>query len=153
MRPSVSVNSRTSFGLKGYNVIGGSAFGDKLENDRAAALRRCSPKSVCGLRLGTISSLQTSRMLSADLSAPAQTLRAEAERVSRSHVRRSLTMDATSPPCCARSRRPRAVFVLMDHLRGIENGVGAYFNGAPPFFVQPVSTGSISASSPVTSAS
>ncbi len=110
----------------GYNVIGSSAYGALLENDRAYAQR------VLG-ELG----LSTAGVF--EFSDPTQASQFIDERPSR-YVVKSNGPDA--PSFVGRHRAGRDVqallasgsavgasFILMDYIDGIEMGVGAYFNG------------------------
>ena len=117
-------NSRTELRSEGYNVIGGSAFGDKLENDRAW-LRRCSR---IGLRVARTSSLQTSRTLWRIYPRPRRCVLKLSASAGATCVGVTPTV-ATSPPRCSVSRR-RASSSSWIISAGVETGVGAFFNGS-----------------------
>lgn len=120
----------------GFQVIGGSAFGDRLENerafgqqvlaslglrtapshafsdfDRAIAFVRANPKRyVFKLDGSETSSWRNYVGFAADGSDIVGLLRGQRERLASVGIAESS-------------------FVLMDHLEGIETGLGAYFNG------------------------
>ena len=116
----------------GFNVIGGSAFGDRLENDRAFAQ-------------GVLSSLGFPVAGTWDFEDAAAGDRFIAENPGR------YVLKFNGPDFAAndnyvgqladgrdvravlaaklRGRQGRASFVLMEHVDGIEMGVGAYFDG------------------------
>ena len=118
----------------GFNVIGGSAFGDRLENDRAFA-QACSPSSA--FRRAMSGNFRTaraadrlprgkSRPLCAEVQRPGLRIRAtimSASSPDGSDVRAMLRGEAAAP------RRGRRQFILMRHIEGVEMGVGAYFDG------------------------
>ncbi|HZU51926.1 MAG TPA: hypothetical protein VE968_08655 [Sphingomicrobium sp.] len=111
----------------GFNVIGGSAFGDLLEENRAFAqdlLRRS------GLRVARAKEFTNIASALEDL----------ADRPRRCVFKRSASAadtfvgtmdDGRDIAALLRSMAPPEgqSFVLMDHVDGIETGVGAYFNG------------------------
>ncbi len=115
----------------GYHVIGGSGFGDRLENDRAYAQRL-----LAELGLPTAHVREFSDPADADAFVRARPARyvlkfnggAGATFVGQHRDGRDIRA-----MIAARFRRgeheetPR--FILMDHVDGIEMGVGAYFDG------------------------
>src|SRR6476646_10480543 len=117
----------------GFNVIGSSAYGARLENDRAYAQR-----VLLDLGFSTADTFE--------FSDPTRAMRFIDERPAR-YVLKTSGPDA--PSFVGRhtaGRDVRAVlensgkfvgssFVLMDFVEGVEMGVGAYFNGAD--FLQP----------------
>ena len=125
----------------GYNVIGGSEFGDRLENDRAFGqewLRKI------GLRTASVDSFN-------DAAAADEFLRRNPQRyvlkfngphkdaqesfISEFDDGRDLRFILNRDPKRFQ-RRDGAAFVLMAHIQGVEVGVGAYFNGQR--FMEPV---------------
>lgn len=111
----------------GFNVIGGSAFGDRLENDRAYALDLLREN---GLNIAPVSHFTTIDAALADLR----------ERPRRCVFKLNDTAGDTfvgalpdgSDVAALLRVCPRPLddgFILMDHVEGIETGVGAYFNG------------------------
>jgi phosphoribosylamine--glycine ligase len=118
---------------EGYRVIGGSAFGDRLENDRAYA-----QKVLAGLGL-QIASVHVFD----DASAGDEFLAANPGRYvlkfsgpdfasSDNYVGRRPDGADVRAMLAARFRsrggKP-ADYILMDHVEGVEMGVGAYFDG------------------------
>ena len=111
---------------QGLNVIGGSALGDRLENDRAFALELLSTH---GLKIAPTREFTAAEAAIADL----------AERPRRCVFKRSASAGETFVGSFPDGRDVAAFlrasaakdgpFVLMDHVEGIETGVGAYFNG------------------------
>jgi phosphoribosylamine---glycine ligase len=114
---------------EGFHVIGGSAYGDRLENDRAYAQGVLADAG-----------LPTARVWEFDERAAAlEFLRAHPGR----YVLKFNGPDASVDNYVGRlpdgrdvaaflrtlSRAVDASFVLMEHLEGIEMGVGAYFDG------------------------
>jgi phosphoribosylamine--glycine ligase len=115
---------------QGYQVVGGCAFGDRLENDRGYAQRVLKE---LGLRVCQTSEFQEARealdfldahpgryVLKFNGSVPS--LKNYVGRYADGHDLRAILKKL--PP--ALSNRS---FVLMQHVEGIEMGVGAYFNG------------------------
>jgi phosphoribosylamine--glycine ligase len=117
----------------GFNVIGGSALGDRLENDRAFA-----QQALAGLGLQTAATAAFT-----DFRAAADYVAQRPRRYvlkfcghgfdardnyvgQRSDGRDVLAL--LEARLRARAGRPTE-FVLMDHVEGVEMGVGAYFNG------------------------
>ena len=111
----------------GFNVIGGSAFGDRLEEDRAFAQQLLGER---GMRVAPAPEFTSAAAALADL----------AGRQRRSVFKRSASSADTfvgSEPDgrdVAAFLRSGGVadgqpFLLMDYVEGIETGVGAYFNG------------------------
>jgi phosphoribosylamine--glycine ligase len=111
----------------GYNVIGGSAFGDRLEADRGFAQQLLAE---CGLQVAP----------TAEFSSVKAALRDLANRPRRCVFKKSASAGETfagsrpdgsdvaallaaAPPPAGES------FVLMDHVDGVEIGIGAYFDG------------------------
>jgi phosphoribosylamine---glycine ligase len=110
---------------QGYNVIGGSAFGDKLENDRAAAQALLAE---IGLRVARTIEFTDVEDALADLSArPRRCVLKLSASAGATFV--GVLDDGRDIAALLRAQPPSGPFVLMDHLRGIETGVGAYFNG------------------------
>jgi phosphoribosylamine--glycine ligase len=118
---------------QGYSVIGGSAFGDRLENDRAFA-----QQLLAGLGLQTAAVHAFSDEASGDaflaarpgryvlkFSGPdfASSDNYVGQRPDGSDVRAILAARFR-----ARGGEP-AAYILMDHVDGVEMGVGAYFDG------------------------
>ncbi len=112
---------------QGFNVVGGSAFGDRLENDRAAALGLLAKR---GLNIAGVDEFDSAAAATADL----------AKRPRRCVFKRSASAGDTFVGTFADGRDVAALlaaqppdagekFVLMDHVDGVETGVGAYFNG------------------------
>ena len=111
----------------GYNVIGGSAFGDRLENDRAFALQLLAEH---GLRMAKISEFTRADEAIQDLKARPRRC------VFKMSASAGETFVGTMPDgrdvaalLSTRTFEPGVRFVLMDHVDGVETGVGAYFDG------------------------
>jgi len=111
----------------GFHVIGGSAFGDRLENDRAYALDLLREN---GLNIAPVSHFTTVDAALADLrERPRQCVFKINDTAGDTFVGVlpdgsdvAALLDACVPP-------GDGGFILMDHVEGIETGVGAYFNG------------------------
>jgi phosphoribosylamine--glycine ligase len=117
----------------GFNVIGGSAFGDRLENDRGFAQRAMAD---IGLPTAGVWPFDDAAAALAFLDAhPARyVLKFNGAAASVDNyvgqlddggdVRAFLALKARDPEASA------AGLILMEHLEGVEMGVGAYFDGA-----------------------
>jgi len=119
----------------GYNVIGGSGFGDRLENDRAYAQRL-----LAGLGFPTAHVQEFSDPAEADAFVRARPRRYVLKfnggsgttfvgqhrdgRDIRAMIKARLRRQQGSA-----QDRETARFILMEHIDGIEMGVGAYFDG------------------------
>ncbi|MGQ0589538.1 MAG: hypothetical protein ACT4N8_08410, partial [Sphingosinicella sp.] len=113
----------------GFNVIGGSAYGDRLENDRAFAQRLLADLGLC---VAVTREFDDAAAADAYLAArprryvlkyngPDSGGNYVGDLVDGSDVRAMLAIRAAGG---LRSRP-----VLMDHIDGVELGVGAYFDG------------------------
>lgn len=111
----------------GYNVVGGSALGDRLEDDRAFAQQLLAAHGMCAANAVEFSSVDEAL---ADLSSHPR----------RCVFKRSASAADTFVGSMADGRDVAALlrsggvedgqpFMLMDHVEGVETGVGAYFNG------------------------
>jgi phosphoribosylamine---glycine ligase len=111
----------------GFNVIGGSALGDRLEEDRAFAQQVLAENGVHVAPARQFTSIGAAMV---DLS----------ERPRRCVFKRSASAADTFVGSMDDGRDVAAFlksvsisngasFILMDHVEGVETGVGAYFNG------------------------
>lgn len=119
--------------LQGFNVIGGSAFGDRLENDR-----RFAQELLAGIGLRTAGMHEFDDPLAAEAfigAHPGRYVLKYSGPGFESHDNHVGQLDDgrdVRAILAARSRRSAGRsgrFVLMEHVEGIEMGVGAYFNG------------------------
>lgn len=118
----------------GFHVVGGSAFGDRLENDRAFG--QAFLRSV-GLRTAAMHEFDSYeaalRFLEAQPGRYVFKLNDSQAASTRNYVG-MLDDGADLRALLERQRelhgRQPISFVLMQYLRGVEVGVGAYFNGA-----------------------
>ncbi len=112
---------------QGYNVIGGSKLGDRLENDRAFALQLLA---VQGLRVPPVVEFTQVEEALADLAARPRRCVFKLSASSGETFVGSFD-DGSDVAALLQARAPPggAPFVLMDHVAGIETGIGAYFNG------------------------
>jgi phosphoribosylamine--glycine ligase len=111
----------------GYRVIGGSAFGDRLENDRGHAQQLLKD---LGLPTAPTAEFTSAADALADLRArPRRTV----FKLSASAGETFVGLDADGGDIAALLEgRPAGAderFVLMDFIDGVETGVGAYFDG------------------------
>jgi phosphoribosylamine--glycine ligase len=110
----------------GYNVVGGSAFGDRLENDRAFAQQFLNEHG-----LKTVPTREFSNVPEAltDLQAnPSRRVLKLSASAGETFV--GALPDGRDIAALIRVRPPAGDFILMDHVGGVETGVGAYFNGS-----------------------
>ena len=112
----------------GYNVIGGSAFGDGLENDRAFAQ---STLAAMGLPVADVHEFTDFGLADAFLSAhPGRyVLKFSGAGASGANYVGQLPDGRDVRAVLAASAHAAARFILMEFLEGVEMGVGAYFNG------------------------
>ena len=111
----------------GFQVIGGSAFGDRLESDRPYALELLQKQGLniasvvefTGVEAALASLRERPRRCVFKISASAGDTFVGTLRDGRDVAAR---LAASPPP-------DGAPFILMDFVDGIETGVGAYFNG------------------------
>ena len=109
----------------GYNVIGGSAFGDRLENDRAFAQQFLQE---LGLKVAATREFRDARDACADLEAnPRRCVLKLSASAGETFV--GALPDGRDIAALLNVRPPSSNFVLMDYVEGVETGVGAYFNG------------------------
>jgi len=119
--------------LKGLTVVGGSALGDRLEADRAFAQHLLAEQGMC---VATVAEFTRVSAALADLVA----------RPRRCVFKRSASAGDTFVGSMPDGRDVAALlrsggvadgerFMLMDHVDGVETGIGAYFNGER--FVRP----------------
>jgi phosphoribosylamine--glycine ligase len=110
---------------EGYNVIGGSAFGDRLENDRAYAQQLLGG---LGLEVAPTRQFTDAADAVADLNANPRrcVLKLNA---SAGETWVGALADGRDVAALLSVQPPSGDFVLMDYVSGIETGVGAYFNG------------------------
>jgi phosphoribosylamine--glycine ligase len=110
-----------------FNVIGGSGFGDRLECERGFAQRLLAK---AGLNVAPIAEFESPEAAITDLR---QRPRRCVFKVNASEGDTFVGSSCDGSDIAAllktRLSRPRERFILMDHVAGIETGVGAYFNG------------------------
>jgi phosphoribosylamine--glycine ligase len=128
---------------EGFHVIGGSELGDRLENDRAFGQR-----ALASLGLSTVPTYAFAdfdRAIAFVEARPGRyVFKLDGSETSswRNYVGRSA--DGSVVIALLRGQRARlaavgihtASFVLMEHVTGVETGLGAYFNGRE--FLEPV---------------
>jgi phosphoribosylamine--glycine ligase len=109
----------------GFNVIGGSALGDRLENERAFA-----QDLLVGLGLQVAETAEFTDVDNA-LSDLANRQRRCVLKLSASAGETFIGAlpDGRDIAALLRVRPPEGRFILMDYVEGIEIGVGAFFNG------------------------
>ena len=112
---------------EGFHVIGGSSFGDRLENDRAFALNLLARQ---GLQLAPVAEFTSVDQAIADLRArPRRCVFKRCDSAGDTFVG---TFDDGSDVAAILEMQSISAgepFILMDHVQGVETGVGAYFNG------------------------
>ncbi len=117
---------------KGFNVVGGSAYGDRLENDRAYAQQVLAG---LGLNIARIHEFADPQAALAFLKTnPARyVLKFNGPGFASSDNYVGRLDDAGDVAAVLIGKRdrltPGSSFILMDHISGVEMGVGAYFNG------------------------
>ena len=111
----------------GFNVIGGSAFGDRLENDRSFALGLLTGEHV---QAAPVRQFSDPADAIGDLQAnPRRCVFKRCDSAGETFVGEFadgsdiIALLRLTPP------EPTRPFILMDHVDGVETGVGAYFNG------------------------
>ena len=115
----------------GFNVVGGSAFGDRLENDRAfgqAFLNEHRLRTAKSRKFGDVA-----EALDDLRSNPRRCVLKE--NLSAGDTIVGMFPDGRDIAALLRVRPPAGDFILMDHVSGVETAVGAYFNGTR--FMQP----------------
>ncbi|WP_345166910.1 phosphoribosylglycinamide synthetase C domain-containing protein [Sphingomonas daechungensis] len=109
----------------GFNVVGGSAFGDRLENDRAAAQRQLAE---LGLNTASTTEFADAEEAFSDLAIrPRRCVLKMSASAGDTFV--GVLPDGRDVSALLRVKPPVAPFILMDYVEGIEVGVGAFFNG------------------------
>jgi phosphoribosylamine---glycine ligase len=111
----------------GFNVIGGSELGDKLENDRDHALALLKRQ---GLNIAPVASFTDADAAIADLERrPRRCVFKRCDSAGDTFV--GGLDDGRDVAAMLRVQRPAdgTPFILMDFVEGVETGVGAYFNG------------------------
>jgi phosphoribosylamine--glycine ligase len=123
----------------GYKVIGGSAFGDRLENDRAYAQRLLAEH---GFQTAAVHEFQSWEAADAFVAAHPRryVLKSSGSNHEASDTYVGQLSDGADVCAVLAARAqdhkaPEAGLILMDHVAGIEVGIGAYFNGYT--FLQP----------------
>ncbi len=118
---------------QGFNVIGGSGFGDRLENDRAYAQQVLKD---LGLPVASVWEFDTLAGARAFLKARPDRyvlkFNGEGFGAADNYVGRLPDGRDVEAMVAAKFRQmecDRISFVLMEHLQGVEMGVGAYFDG------------------------
>ena len=118
---------------EGFNVIGGSSYGTRLENDRAYAQ---SVLASLGLNTAPVSEFsdveEAKRFIERR---PARYVLKSNGPDAASFVGRHKAGADVQAVLAARGKIAASSFVLMDFVEGLEMGVGAYFNGED--FLQP----------------
>jgi phosphoribosylamine--glycine ligase len=110
---------------RGYNVIGGSAFGDRLENDRGFAQRLLA---TLGMRIAPVREFTSAEGALVDLaSRPRRCVFKKNASAGDTFV--GAFDDGRDVAALLRTKTNSTSFVLMDYISGVEVGVGAYFNG------------------------
>lgn len=107
----------------GLRVIGGSAFGDRLENDRAFAQQLLSET---GLPVAPTREFADPAAAKAYI---AQRPRRYVLKVSGGTTYAGQLPDGRDVAAMADVLPAGRAFILQDHVEGVETGVGAYFNG------------------------
>lgn len=112
---------------QGYNVIGGSALGDRLESDRSFALGLLARE---GMKIAPVLEFDSSAAAIADLKArPRRCVFKLCHSAGETFVG---SLDDGSDVAALLQVQPVAdgqPFILMDHVEGVETGIGAYFDG------------------------
>jgi len=112
---------------QGYKVIGGSALGDRLENDRSFALELLARE---GMKIAPVLEFR-------DTAAAIDEIKARPRRCvfklchSTGDTFVGALDDGSDVAALLRLKPPAdgRPFILMDHVEGVETGVGAYFDG------------------------
>lgn len=111
----------------GFNVIGGSSFGDRLEHDRSYALDVLAEH---GMKTAQVREFSRAADAIADLEQrPRRCVFKLCSSSADTFV--GALDDGTDVAALLKVRPPvdGTAFILMDHVQGVETGVGAYFNG------------------------
>jgi phosphoribosylamine--glycine ligase len=112
---------------EGYNVVGGSAFGDRLENDRGFAQRLLGE---LGLKTAPVVEFAEAAAALEDLRArPRRTVFKMSASAGETFVGAFDDGRDVAALLAAHEDEAEARFILMDFVDGIETGVGAYFDG------------------------
>ena len=117
---------------EGYNVIGGSAFGDRLESDRGFAL-----ELLRGPRVMAAPTIEFQNVADALTDLAERPRRCVFKRCDSAGDTFVGTFDDGQDVAVVLGRGVGSGerFILMDHVEGVETGVGAFFNGER--FVRP----------------
>ena len=111
----------------GYNVIGGSAFGDRLENDRGFAQQLLGE---LGLKTAPVAEFSEAAAALEDLRArPRRTVFKVSASAGETFAGSFDDGRDVAALLAAHKNEEDARFILMDFVEGIETGVGAYFDG------------------------
>jgi phosphoribosylamine--glycine ligase len=117
----------------GFHVIGSSGYGARLENDRGYAQRILTELGFSTAPVFEFSDIEeASRFIDRR---PARYVLKSNGPDAATFVGRHSSGDDVRALLTAHSKSVASSFILMDHLDGIEMGVGAYFNGAD--FLEP----------------
>ncbi len=115
----------------GFHVVGGSAYGDRLENDRAFAQGILSAAGLPTARVAEFDSeAEAARFIAAHPARYVLKFNGPGFASSDNYVGRLSDGRDVRAMLAARLRGHEAAsFILMEHVEGVEMGVGAYFNG------------------------
>lgn len=123
----------------GLHVVGGSAFGDRLENDRAYAHRVLQSVGLPGAQVNEFETVaEASAFLAARPGRYVLKFNGTEFSAADNYIGRRQDGRDVHAILVAKFRqfgKDRMSFVLMDYISGIEMGVGAYFNGKN--FIEP----------------
>ena len=118
---------------RGYNVVGGSAFGDRLENERGIAQHLLGG---FGLNIAPFAEFTNAADALADLRArPRRCVFKVAASAGETFVGAFDDGSDIAALLATREMPPGERFILMDHVQGVEVGIGAYFDGES--FIEP----------------
>jgi phosphoribosylamine--glycine ligase len=116
---------------EGFQVVGGSAFGDRLENDRAFAQAVLATAGLSVARLWEFSEAKAAdRFIAANPARYVLKFSGADHSADDTYVGQfNDGSDVRVMLALKLAGRDRSLFVLMEYLEGVEVGVGAYFNG------------------------